>query len=273
MPGRVGARIARRVETRALVVRSVAYGESDVIATLLTEQEGKIAAIVRGARKGSRRVAGALEPLHTIAATYEDKGSELVTMKEARVIKPRTNLLRHLESMEAAGTMLRWARHVFPPRTPEPAAFATLIETLDALDGSAAGGTSRTPDDGSAAGGTSRTPDDGSAAGGTPAPITPMVELARAGLRLLADIGWGIELERCVQCGARCPEDASAQIDAQKGGIVCRKCGGARVLLRAPARRAAIVALSKPSDATIEPHARALIELVESVMAAHTGYT
>jgi len=248
------------VETRALVVRSVAYGESDVIATLLTEQEGKIAAIVRGARKGSRRVAGALEPLHTIAATYEDKGSELVTMKEARVIKPRTNLLRHLESMEAAGTMLRWARHVFPPRTPEPAAFATLIETLDALDGSAAGGTSRTPDD-------------GSAAGGTPAPITPMVELARAGLRLLADIGWGIELERCVQCGARCPEDASAQIDAQKGGIVCRKCGGARVLLRAPARRAAIVALSKPSDATIEPHARALIELVESVMAAHTGYT
>ena len=248
------------METRALVVRSVAYGESDVIATLLTEQEGKIAAIVRGARKGSRRVAGALEPLHTIAATYEDKGSELVTMKEARVIKPRTNLLRHLESMEAAGTMLRWARHVFPPRTPEPAAFATLIETLDALDGSAAGGTSRTPDD-------------GSAAGGTPAPITPMVELARAGLRLLADIGWGIELERCVQCGARCPEDASAQIDAQKGGIVCRKCGGARVLLRAPARRAAIVALSKPSDATIEPHARALIELVESVMAAHTGYT
>ena len=235
------------METRALVVRSVAYGESDVIATLLTEQEGKIAAIVRGARKGSRRVAGALEPLHTIAATYEDKGSELVTMKEARVIKPRTNLLRHLESMEAAGTMLRWARHVFPPRTPEPAAFATLIETLDVLDGSAAGG--------------------------TPAPITPMVELARAGLRLLADIGWGIELERCVQCGARCPEDASAQIDAQKGGIVCRKCGGARVLLRAPARRAAIVALSKPSDATIEPHARALIELVESVMAAHTGYT
>jgi DNA repair protein RecO (recombination protein O) len=248
------------VETHALVVRSVAYGESDVIATLLTEQEGKIAAIVRGARKGSRRVAGALEPLHTITATYEDKGSELVTMKEARVIKPRTNLLRHLESMEAAGTMLRWARHVFPPRTPEPAAFATLIETLDALDGSAAGGTSGTPDDGSAAGGISQ-------------PITPMVELARAGLRLLADIGWGIELERCVQCGARCPEDASAQIDAQKGGIVCRKCGGARVLLRAPARRAAIVALSKPSDASTEPHARALIELVESVMAAHTGYT
>jgi len=234
------------VETHALVVRSVAYGEGDVIATLLTEQEGKVAAIVRGARKGSRRVSGALEPLHTIEAIYEDKGSELVTMKEARVIKPRTNLMRHLEAMEAAGTMLRWARHMFPPRTPEPAAFATLIETLDALDA----------------------PDlDG---------VLPMVELARAGLRLLVDVGWGIELERCVQCGARCPADASAQVDAQKGGIVCRKCGGARVLLRAPARRAAIAALSEPggeAGVSIAPHARALIELVESVMAAHTGYT
>jgi DNA repair protein RecO (recombination protein O) len=236
------------VETHALVVRSVAYGEGDVIATLLTEREGKVAAIVRGARKGSRRVTGALEPLHTIAATYEDKGAELVTMKEARVIRPRTNLLRHLEAIEAAGTMLRWARHMFPPRTPEPAAFATLIETLDALD-----------------------------ADDVPARWNPQVDLARAGLRLLAEVGWGIEIERCVQCGARCPDDAAAQVDAQKGGIVCRKCGGARVLLRAAVRRAAMAALAQPTDpdaaTTIAPHARAIIELVESVMAAHTGYS
>jgi hypothetical protein len=48
------------------------------------------------------------------------------------------------------------------------------------------------------------------------------------------------------------------------------------VLLRAPARRAAIAALTEPGGEVaiaIAPHARALIELVESVMAAHTGYT
>ncbi len=236
--------MARRVVTRALVVRTVPYGESDVVATLLTEHEGKVAAIVRGARKGSRRVAGALEPMHTISVTYEDKGSELVTVKEAQIVQPRTNLLRKLESIEAAGTMLRWARHMFPPRTPEPSAFATLIATLDTLDAGEA--------------------------------KDPKIELARAGLLLLSDVGWGLELERCVRCDTPCPENASALVDALAGGIVCRNCGGARVLLRAPARQAAVALATRGNEQDVlglAPHARAIIELVESAMAAHTGYS
>ena len=208
------------------------YGESDLVITLLTQAEGKVSAIVRGGRKGSRRVAGALEPMHSISATYEDKGTELVTLKEAHVVRARTGLMTRLEAMDAAGTALRWARHMFPPKTEEPAAFATLNETLDALD-----------------------------AGGDPHEM-----LAIAGLRLLSDVGWGLELEQCIVCGAKCPEDASAQLEPARGGIICRKCGGARVLLRAPVRRAAI------GKENVRPHAKALIELVEAAMAAHAGY-
>ncbi len=232
MAGRISRRAARRVTTTALVVRSVAYGESDLVVTLLTEKEGKVSAIVRGARKGSRRVAGALEPMHTISVTYEDKGTDLATLKEAHVIRARTGLMTRLEALDAAGTALRWARHMFPPKTEEPAAYATLTATLDALD-----------------------------AGGD-----PNAELAIAGLQLLSDVGWGLELERCIVCGARCPEDAAAQLDPARGGIICRKCGGARVLLRAAVRRAAI------TKKDVVPHARELIELVEAAMAAHTGF-
>jgi DNA repair protein RecO (recombination protein O) len=227
------ARLGRRVVSNALVVRSVAYGESDLIVTLLTEIEGKVSAIVRGGRKGSRRIAGALEPMHTIQATYEDKGTDLVTLKEAHVVRARTGLMTRLEAMDAAGTALRWARHMFPPKTEEPAAFATLLETLDALD------------------------EKGS---------DPNVELAICGLRLLSDVGWGLELERCIVCGAKCPEDAAALLDPARGGIVCRKCGGARVLLRAPVRRAAI------TKEGVGTHAKALIEIVEAALAAHAGY-
>ncbi len=212
-------------------------GEADIIATLLTEREGKVSAIARGVRKGSKRF-GALEPMHTLTTSYDDKGTELVTLKEALITRPRTNLLTRLDAIESAGTLLRWARHMFPPKTPEPDAFATLIATLDALD-----------------------------AGGT----DPHAELAVAGLKLLADVGWGLELERCVRCGAPCPEDASAQLDTEKGGIVCQKCGGARTLLRAPIRRAAIAAQERNLEA-VTPHARALVELVEAAMAAHAGF-
>jgi DNA repair protein RecO (recombination protein O) len=223
-------------------VRSIPYGEADLVITALTEREGKVAALVRGARKGSRRTSGALEPMHTVLLTYEDKGTELVTVKEARVVRPRTSLLGSLESIDAAGTMLRWARHMFPPKTPEPAAFATLIEVLDALEAREQ---------------------------------AAIVELACAGLRLLSDVGWGLELERCVRCGTRCPDDSSAQVDPSQGGIVCRRCGRATLILRSPVRRAALAAaLRQPGSPAgdILPVARGLIDLVESTMAAHTGY-
>jgi DNA repair protein RecO (recombination protein O) len=243
LPGvaRVARRAARRVTTDALVVRSIPYGESDVVATLLGEREGKVAAIVRGARKGSKRTFGALEPMHTVSATYEDKGTELVTLKEARVVRARMGLLGRLEAIEAAGTLLRWARHVFPPKTPEPDAFAVLIEALDALDAS------------------------GEDAGGV---------LAGAGLRLLAGVGWGLELAQCVKCGRPCPETSSAQLDPARGGIVCRSCGGARLLLPAAVRRACLAALAgEPgASAAIAPHAKAVAAIVAAAMAAHTGY-
>lgn len=221
--------------SEALVVRNVAYGESDVVATLLTANEGKVAAIVRGARKGSRRVSGALEPMHTIEITYEDKGSELVTLKEARVVRARTAMLTDLDALEAGGLLLRWARHMFPAKTEERAAFATLVLALDALD-------AREKD--------------------------PRAILAFAGVRLLADVGWGIELAQCVTCGARCPDDAAATLDATKGGIVCRKCGGARVWVAADVRRAVI----DGSIDALAPHAKAAVALVEAAMSAHAGF-
>ncbi|MGH7294638.1 MAG: DNA repair protein RecO, partial [Polyangiaceae bacterium] len=109
-----------RIEGEALVVRTVEVGEADVIATLVTEQVGKVSAIVRGARKGSRRVGGALEPVHTIAVLLEDRGAELTTLKESRIVRTRVGLVSRLEALEAAGVALRWVRHLFPPRTPEP---------------------------------------------------------------------------------------------------------------------------------------------------------
>ena len=41
-----------RIESEALVVRTVEFGEADLIVTLVTEQAGKMAAIVRGAPQG-----------------------------------------------------------------------------------------------------------------------------------------------------------------------------------------------------------------------------
>jgi DNA repair protein RecO (recombination protein O) len=227
-----------RIEGEALVVRTVHVGEADVIATFVTEQAGKVGAVVRGARKGSRRVGGALEPVHTIAVLLEDSGGDLVTLKEARIVRTRPRVTEDLEALRAAGSALRWARHLFPPRTPEAAGWRVLIDLLDALDRSAA---------------------------------SPRKELARAGLALLSAVGYGLDLATCVSCGRPCPEGRAACVDAARGGLVCRACGGASTVL-SPTDRAGVCALAwgRAGEAT-EEQAEVVLDLVDRALAAHTG--
>ena len=45
-----GDRGARRIESAALLVRSVAYGEADIIATFFTETDGKVSSIEHDGR-------------------------------------------------------------------------------------------------------------------------------------------------------------------------------------------------------------------------------
>jgi DNA repair protein RecO (recombination protein O) len=232
------------IESEALVVRAVEVGESDVVATLVTEQAGKVSAVARGARKGSRRMGGALEPIHTVAVLVDDRGGDLATLKEARIVRLRSTLTASLDALEAAGVALRWARHLFPPRTPEPQGWRVLVDLLDALDGQA----------------------------GAPAPLQA---LAHAGLSMLSAVGYGLDLERCVVCGRPCPAGRPACVDPARGGLVCRACGGAATVLEPAAREAArALLLGGDSGAPLvdAASARTVLGVVDRAMAAHAGF-
>jgi DNA repair protein RecO (recombination protein O) len=230
------------LESEALLVRKVDSRESDVIATLLTERFGKLAVVVHGARKASKRVSGALEPVHTIGASFEDKGGELCTLKEARIVRAREGVVTNLEAFETAGIALRWARHLFPPRTPEPAGWSVLTDLLDRLDSS---GADR---------------------------VTLAAELARTGLALLAAVGYALEFGRCVVCARPCPDAKAACIDPARGGLVCLACGGARNVIVAAVRRAACALSAGETAGVDDDAAKAVLNLVDRAMAAHTGF-
>jgi DNA repair protein RecO (recombination protein O) len=231
-----------RIESEALVVRTVEVGEADLIVTLVTEQAGKLGAIARGARRGSKRLSGSLEPVHTVAVMLEDRGGELSTLKEARVVRARPGVLASLDALEAAGVALRWARHAFPPRTVEPLGFRILVELLDVLD----------------------------------TPTAPARrELARAGIAMLAALGYALDLDRCVVCGRSCPEAKVACVDPARGGLVCRACGGASTVLLPELRQAArALAEGRAGEAcdVTEDQGVKLLDLVDRAMAAHAGF-
>ena len=179
-------------------MRRVEYGESDFVVTLLTDTMGRISALARGARKSVKRFGGALEPMHTLRISYDDRsGAELVVLREAKLERARPYLVTSLERMQAAGQALNWVRKAAPPRVPEPEVWHALQAFLDQL----------------------ADPADS---------VLPRTRLAATGLRLLAAFGWGIDFERCVSCGKFAQAGQAAAIDAARGGLVCRDCGGAR---------------------------------------------
>lgn len=236
----------KQVDSLALLVRSVPSGESDVIATFFTREAGLAGAVVRGARRSQKRFGGALEPIHTLDVRLEDRGRDLCFLKEARIAQPRLGITGSLEAMDAAGHALRWTRHLCPPRTPEPGAWRSIIDLFDLLDTGA----------------------------------EPRGHLAAFGLRMLGDMGYALDLERCIRCGRPCPEGRSAFLDGARGGLVCTSCGGARRTVCAELRALALraqrgedVASASPSlPAMDREQAGELIDIVEEAMAAHAGF-
>jgi DNA repair protein RecO (recombination protein O) len=236
---------SRKASTRsasdALLLRRVEYGESDLVLTLLTEKLGKVSALARGARKSSRRFSGALEPMHTLGVELDERpGAELFTLVSAKLQTPREKILRSLPAMEAAGKALSWVRRVAPPRTPEADVYAAITTLLDRLA------------------------EDGSAEQAT-------LALAETGLSLLTALGWGIDFERCVRCGRQATLEQSASVDAARGGLICRSCGGARLRVSAAARQRLQRAAAGELGALTALDGADALALVEAALGAHAG--
>jgi DNA repair protein RecO (recombination protein O) len=148
--------------------------------------------------------------------------------------------------MEAAGRALRWVRHLCPARTPELAAWRSLEELLDALDALSAAGAE--------------------------VAVEARQHLAIFGLRLLTDMGYALELDRCIRCGRLCPEGRSAFVDAAGGGIICTGCGGARRTIGGELRSLAARAQRGEAVPLSRAHAGEVVDIVEDAMAAHAGF-
>jgi len=207
------------LESQALLVRSIPYGESDLIAQFLTERYGRVSAMLRGGARSKKRAGGAFEPFHTLTVRLDDHGAELTNLREAEIVVVRVRLVGSLAAMDGAGRVLRWARALCPPRTPEPEVWATVTAVLDSLEGLAAAG--------------------------DPSDDVVSAVVVWAGLRLLAATGFGLELEACVACGKPVPDGRSALVDVARGGVVCRACGGGGLLVDARTRKAAVRLLSE----------------------------
>jgi DNA repair protein RecO (recombination protein O) len=180
------------IVTRAIVLRSAAYGEADRVVTLLGRQTGRISALARGARKSVRRFGGGLGLAATGDATLRDRaGAELAVLEGFEAVEPRVGLGADLGRMAHAGYVAELCDKLCAPRQPELAVFDWLEPFLGLLE--------------------SR---------GARAERLRVFELG-----LLGRLGLGPSWQACVACGRSDLGTEMVRLQPARGGFVCDGCG------------------------------------------------
>lgn len=186
------ARVPLR-QTSAVVVRSLDYGESDRIVTFVTPDAGRLTGIAKGARRSRRRFGAALELFTFVRITYFEKPAfELVRLESAETIAGFAEARRDLAKIAHAAYLVELAGRAVQPREPAFAVFRLLVETLGAIDATAADET----------------------------------RLRAFELRLLALLGYHPELRRCARCRRLRPAEGRFRVSLSEGGLLCRTCAG-----------------------------------------------
>lgn len=203
--------MATRVKVEAIVLRTVDYGESDRIVTLLTRERGKVGAFARGARASRRRFAGLLEPFTLLSAELTDRRGDLLGLESASAIRAHGGIRTELARIAVAGYATELAGELVRDAEAHPQLFTLLSDFLGMLDA---------------------------------APPRPAA-LRAYELGALAAAGFMPRLDSCARCGASLP-DRAVRLDPAHGGLLCAACeppGGAGLPSLSPATVAMLLRL------------------------------
>lgn len=113
----------------ALVLRRIPLGEKDKIVTLFTREYGKLAAVAKGARKTTSRLAGASEPV-TLLRCLLAEGMNLDVLTQCEIKEGFTKIRADFGLVLRAIYACELLDKLTVERDPAPDAFDLLLSTL-----------------------------------------------------------------------------------------------------------------------------------------------
>ncbi|HKC65559.1 MAG TPA: DNA repair protein RecO [Pyrinomonadaceae bacterium] len=121
-------------ETEAIILRTYNLAEADKIVVCLTRDFGVVRAVARGARRLKSRFGAGLEPFTIVAmAYYEKEGRELVSLRQAEILKSFFSLARSAEVVSALAYISELVIEFAPPNEPNEKIFRMIRAILLAL--------------------------------------------------------------------------------------------------------------------------------------------
>lgn len=183
--------MADRLKLTGVVLRTVDYGESDRVVTLLTAERGKVSAFARAARASRRRFGGALEHFTLVhAEARERRGAGLLSLESVTVERAFGAIRGDLARIACASYASELASELVREAEPHRALLTLLVEYLARLEA---------------------------------APARPAA-LRAYELGALQAAGLMPRLARCARCGGALDGASRFPFDPASGGALCAGC-------------------------------------------------
>jgi len=115
----------------AIVLRTIDFKESSIIATIFTETHGKIAVIAKGARKPKSKFAAFLVPGQIIEAVFYNKSTRSVqTLSDASYLKKLDKIRTDVEKMALVITTMEMTEQLIHENEQNRPVFDFLLKFL-----------------------------------------------------------------------------------------------------------------------------------------------
>lgn len=178
-------------KTLGIVTRLVEFSESSYVATLFTEDFGKVTGLAKGARRAKSAFENALDLLAVSRVVFIRKSSDAMDLlTEARLERRFRAGARDLNRLYAGYYVIELLNALTDEHDPHPELFRTSLGTLVCLD-------------------------DGATVADT---------VLRFELSLLRELGHLPALHACVECGRSIPVGGRVAFGQLAGGVLCSRC-------------------------------------------------
>ncbi len=121
-------------ETEALVLRTYNFAEADKIVVCLTRSSGVVRGVAKGCRKLKSRFGASLEPFTlTKISYYHKENQELVSLRQAEIVKSHFDLSSQAETLAALAYMGDLVVEFSPPFEQNERLFRMVNACLEAI--------------------------------------------------------------------------------------------------------------------------------------------
>jgi DNA repair protein RecO (recombination protein O) len=179
------------LKTEAVVLSKLNYGDTSLIVSLFTKELGKISAILKGARSPKSRIGMKIDPLNYIEVVFYNKSTrDLQIISSADIIQYYPGIKEELDKLKYAHSVIELVKKLTPEHEQNIRLFSGVVKILSLLE------SSEEP---------------------------PNLIFARFFLFFLAEIGYEVQLDKCVSCG-------KTDLDGQQlsynfsSGLLCDNC-------------------------------------------------